>query len=142
MHDFTPVPALWGGMLIGLSASLLLLGNGRVAGISGIAGGLFEAPPGEAGWRVSFLGGLAVGAAVMALALPQAFAPTLSRSAATLLGAGLLVGYGTRLSNGCTSGHGVCGISRGSLRSIAATLTFLAVGAATVAAMRLWRSGL
>ena len=142
MHDFTPVPAQLGGVLIGLSASLLLLVNGRVAGISGITGGLFDGPPGDAWWRVAFLGGLAGGAAVMALALPQAFAPSLSRSAVTLLGAGLLVGYGTRLSNGCTSGHGVCGISRGSLRSIAATATFITTGAVTVAVTRLWGSGL
>jgi uncharacterized membrane protein YedE/YeeE len=142
MHDFTPVPALLGGVLIGLSASLLLLWNGRVAGISGIAGGLFDGPPGDAWWRVSFLGGLAAGTAVMTRVLPQAFVPTLSQSGVTLLAAGLLVGYGTRLANGCTSGHGVCGISRGSLRSIAATATFMAVGAATVAVVRIWGSGL
>jgi hypothetical protein len=146
MHHFTPVPALLGGVLIGLAASLLLLGNGRVAGISGITGGLFAEPAGgltgDTWWRVAFLGGLAAGAVVMALALPQAFAPSLSRSAVTLVGAGLLVGYGTRLSNGCTSGHGVCGISRGSLRSIAATATFIATGAVTVAVTRFWGPGL
>jgi uncharacterized membrane protein YedE/YeeE len=142
MHDLTPVPALLGGALIGLAASLLLLVNGRVAGISGITGGLLDGPPGDARWRVAFLAGLAAGAAVMSLVLPQAFAPSLSRSAVTLLGAGLLVGYGTRLSNGCTSGHGVCGVSRGSLRSIAATATFIATGAVTVALMRLWGPGL
>ena len=142
MHDLTPVPALLGGMLIGLAASLLLLVNGRVAGISGITGGLLEGPRRDAWWRVAFLAGLAAGAAIMARALPQAFAPSLSRSAVTLLGAGLLVGYGTRLSNGCTSGHGVCGVSRGSLRSIAATATFIATGAVTVAVTRFWGSGL
>jgi uncharacterized membrane protein YedE/YeeE len=142
MHNLTPVPALLGGVLIGLSASLLLLANGRVAGISGIAGGLLEGSPRDAWWRVAFLAGLAAGGVVMALALPQAFAPSLSRSAVTLLGAGVLVGYGTRLSNGCTSGHGICGVSRGSLRSIAATATFVATGALTVALARLWRLSL
>lgn len=129
------IQALAGGALIGLSASLMLAFNGRVAGISGIVGGLVHPAPGDLGWRALFVGGLLFGGLLAALALPAAF-PAARVSWATAALAGLLVGVGTRLANGCTSGHGVCGVSRLSLRSIAATATFIATGAVTVALTR------
>ncbi len=127
---------LVGGLLIGLAAALLWLLDGRVAGISGIAGGLFGAATGDRGWRWAFLGGLLGGGALMWQLLPGAFGAAatgggLVPSIAVAVIAGLLVGVGTSLSSGCTSGHGVCGISRLSRRSIAATMTFMAAGAAT-----------
>jgi uncharacterized membrane protein YedE/YeeE len=120
--------SLVGGVLIGLSTTGLLLLNGKIAGISGIVGGLL-APleAGDRGWRLGFVGGLLVGGAVLAARAPELFAITIERSTGAVIIAGLLVGFGTRLGGGCTSGHGVCGISRGSKRSIAATLTFMAV---------------
>lgn len=130
---------LLGGALIGLSASLLLLANGRVAGISGMVGSLLAPARSDISWRVLFFGGLLAGGLLLAWLHPAAFAPPASLSAgkAALLGAaGLLVGFGTRLGNGCTSGHGVCGISRGSVRSLAATLTFMATGVLTVFLVR------
>ncbi|MFW6050420.1 MAG: YeeE/YedE family protein [Myxococcota bacterium] len=137
MTEFTPVASLVGGLMIGVSAALLLLANGRIAGISGIAGGLLTRPPrGDVAWRVLFVGGLFVGGAVMAAFEPALFAFELDRSVAALVAAGLLVGFGTRLGNGCTSGHGVCGISRLSARSLAATGTFMAFGVATVFVVR------
>lgn len=131
MADFTPVPALLGGILIGGSASLLWLGNGRVAGVSGVLGGLMPPVAGDAGWRAAFVGGLLAGGALLAVAAPAALGPAVVPPAQVAV-AGLLVGVGTRLGNGCTSGHGVCGLSRGSGRSLAATLTFMAAGFATV----------
>lgn len=136
MEHFTPLASLLGGALIGLSASLLLLLQGRVAGISGILGGLLSPTPGDTGWRAMFLLGLCGTGAVAAWLWPQALLPGISRSTPTLIAAGLLVGYGTRLGSGCTSGHGVCGLSRGSPRSLIATLTFMATGIATVFAAR------
>ncbi len=131
--SFTPLPALLGGLLIGLAASLLALTNGRIAGISGIAAGLASAP--DRGWRAAFLGGLVLAAALATLVAPGPGAAwTLEPS--LLVTAGLFVGVGTRLANGCTSGHGVCGLSRFSPRSLLATLTFMAVGMSTVAALR------
>lgn len=131
-ETFTPVASLAGGVLIGLASSLLLLGAGRIAGISGIAGELTAPRPGDAAWRVAFLAGLLAVGAVAGVAAPEAFASTITRSPLAVVVAGLLVGFGTRLGNGCTSGHGVCGISRGSARSITATLTFMASAAVTV----------
>jgi uncharacterized membrane protein YedE/YeeE len=133
--------ALCGGMLIGLAASLLLLGNGRIAGISGMVAGLLpaswaQAPKAEIGMRASFLLGLLL-AGVLALLLDPAQIGQSPRSLAWLAAAGLLTGIGTRLSGGCTSGHGVCGISRWSRRSIVATATFVVTAIATVALMRL-----
>ncbi|MGA2449810.1 MAG: YeeE/YedE thiosulfate transporter family protein [Polyangiaceae bacterium] len=122
--------ALLGGVLIGLSASLLLLLDGKVAGISGIVGGLVRPRPGEAAWRIAFVIGLLAGGALLTASLPSAIAPThggLSLKAVAV--AGLLVGFGTRLGHGCTSGHGVCGLSRGSPRSAVAVITFMATGA-------------
>ena len=126
---FTPIPSLVGGALIGISASAMLLLNGRVAGISGILGGALKPAPGDVAWRLMFLGGLLLGAVVLAIVHPRAVA-----AAATgvplpvVVLAGLLVGIGTQLGSGCTSGHGVCGISRGSMRSVVATLTFMLTG--------------
>jgi uncharacterized membrane protein YedE/YeeE len=126
--DFTPVPALVGGALIGLSASLLLASHGRVAGISGIWGGLLQRPPGDFEWRLLFVGGLVVGAVLVALLAPGAIQAPLDRPLLLVAAAGLLVGVGTRLGNGCTSGHGVCGLSRLSPRSAVAVVTFMALG--------------
>jgi uncharacterized membrane protein YedE/YeeE len=130
---------LLGGALIGLSASLLLLANGRVAGISGVVGLLLAPARGEVTWRLLFLGGLLAGGLLLVWLHPVSFAPPVSLTAgrvALLMVAGLLVGFGTRLGNGCTSGHGVCGISRGSARSLAATLCFMATGMLTVFLVR------
>ena len=131
MEHVTPVSALIGGALIGLSATLLWLANGRIAGISGILGSL-SSPSGEAGWRLAFLVGLI--AAPLLYTLFTGHAPQISmpQSPPLLIGAGLLVGFGTRLGSGCTSGHGVCGLARLSPRAIAATLTFMATAFATV----------
>jgi uncharacterized membrane protein YedE/YeeE len=134
MHPFAS--ALCGGALIGLAASSLLLFNGRVAGVSGIAGGLVGGADGRP-WRLAFVVGMVAGGLLLKLLAPAVFGGEgLARSPALLVGAGLLVGYGTRLANGCTSGHGVCGLSRGSVRSLAATLTFMATGAGTVFVLR------
>lgn len=135
MNPSSFLPALLGGALIGLSASLLLVANGRVAGISGVVGSLLAPVRGDIAWRVLFLVGLLTGGLALALLRPSSFPPPSSLTSggvALLVVAGLLVGFGTRLGNGCTSGHGVCGISRGATRSIAATLTFMATGALTV----------
>jgi uncharacterized protein len=130
---------LLGGALIGLSASLLLWANGRVAGISGIVSALLAPVRGDISWRALFFGGLLSGGLLLAWLRPGSFAapaPLSLGGGALLVTAGLLVGFGSRLGRGCTSGHGVCGISRGSVRSIAATLTFMATGALTVFLVR------
>jgi uncharacterized protein len=136
MSEFTPVSSLAGGALIGIAATLLLWLDGRVAGISGIVGGLLRRQPEDAAWRIAFVVGLLGGGVVLRLVAPARVAFTLERSTAVLIIAGLLVGYGTQLGNGCTSGHGVCGLSRGSRRSLAATLTFMTTGALTALAVR------
>jgi hypothetical protein len=128
MHDFTPVSALIGGALIGLSASVVLLASGRVAGISGILGGLLRPQPGDVGWRLAFVVGLFAAGGVMLALAPDAFGVPTDRSVPAVAVAGVLVGFGTRLGNGCTSGHGVCGLSRLSTRSLVATVTFMATG--------------
>ena len=132
---FTPWSALAGGALIGLAAALFLLLNGRIAGISGILGGLVAPRPGDIAWRVAFVGGLVAAPTVWALfhALPDT---TIDASYPMLVVAGLLVGVGTRYGSGCTSGHGVCGLSRLSPRSLVATLAFMAAGFATVYIIR------
>lgn len=124
---FTPYPALAGGVLIGLSAIMLILLTGRVAGISGILGGLLKPQMNETLWRLTFVLGM-VAAPWLYQALIGSFEFESPRGTAALIVAGLLVGYGTRLGSGCTSGHGVCGLSRLSLRSLAATCVFMAVG--------------
>ncbi len=134
-NAFTPWWALAGGVLIGISAAMFVLLNGRIAGISGILGGLLRREPGDAGWRVAFLLGLLVAPTVYALfdVLPVR---EIDAGVGALVLAGLLVGVGTRFGGGCTSGHGVCGLSRFSVRSLVATLAFMAGGFATVFVMR------
>ena len=128
---FTPWSSLAGGLLIGLATAMFLLLNGRVAGISGIVGGLLRPARGDIAWRVVFILGLAAAPFVFAMAapLPQV---RIDADTATLIAAGLLVGVGTRYGSGCTSGHGVCGLSRGSPRSLVATAAFMFAGFLTV----------
>jgi uncharacterized membrane protein YedE/YeeE len=133
--DFTPWTALGGGLLIGLAVALFVLFNGRIAGISGIVGGLLRPAPGERGWRIAFLLGLVAAPLVYTLAAPLP-AMRIDAGTGTLIAAGLLVGVGTRYGAGCTSGHGVCGLARGSARSLAATLAFMGAGFATVFIVR------
>lgn len=132
---FTPWSSLAGGVLIGLSAALLILGSGRVAGISGIVGGLLKPGGPDTVWRLAFLGGLLSAPLLWRLfaALPEAQPVT---GGGMLVVAGLLVGIGTRYGSGCTSGHGVCGLSRLSPRSLVATLAFMGAGFATVYVVR------
>jgi uncharacterized protein len=132
MTNFTPFASLVGGVLIGLSASAMLLLDGKITGISGIVAGLLRPIRGETVWRACFVAGLFTGGLLLRLVLPGAFAFGIVRSWPALVLAGLLVGFGTRLGSGCTSGHGVCGVSRLSGRSIVATATFMATGALTV----------
>lgn len=133
MENFTPLESTIGGALIGVAAALLMLFHGRIAGISGVAGGLLSPKPGDLGWRVLFVAGLVVGGLAIYALQPSSFAIGIERSPVALVLAGLMVGFGTRLGSGCTSGHGVCGLSRLSPRSLAATLTFMATGMATAA---------
>ncbi|MRW86643.1 YeeE/YedE family protein [Pseudoduganella sp. FT26W] len=132
---FTPVTALVGGVLIGLAAALFVVFNGRIAGISGILGGLIKPRRGDIGWRVAFIAGLVVAPGVYALAWMR---PDIQVDADPfiLIIAGLIVGFGTRMGSGCTSGHGVCGIARLSPRSLIATLTFMALVFLTVFLVR------
>ncbi|MFZ9363062.1 MAG: YeeE/YedE family protein, partial [Arenimonas sp.] len=132
--QFTPVTALAGGALIGAATAILLLLNGRIAGISGIAGGLFSKRS-DVAWRLAFLAGLV---AAPILAFPLVGTPDIRIDAdmTTLAVAGLIVGLGTRYGAGCTSGHGVCGLSRFSVRSIAATAIFMLAGFLTVYVVR------
>ena len=132
MDNFTPLMSGVGGLLIGLSSIMLLLFNGRVAGISGICGSLLGRAD-DRDWRVAFMLGLVGAGLVYFLVAPGAFAFEIERSPYAIAAAGLLVGFGTRLGSGCTSGHGVCGISRFSKRSLVATATFITTGAITVA---------
>lgn len=133
--NFSPWTALSGGMLIGTAALLLLLLNGRIAGISGIVGGLLRPAQGEIGWRLAFLAGLG-GAPLLFALLFEMPAIDIDASTGMLVAAGLLVGVGTRYGAGCTSGHGVCGMARRSPRSIVATLAFMAAGFLTVYIVR------
>ena len=133
---FTPLSALMGGILIGLASGAFALLKGRVAGISGIVGGLLGPPAaGDRGWRLAFVAGLLLAPSVYGLfaTLPPV---QVDASMGTLLIAGLLVGLGTRIGSGCTSGHGVCGLSRLSPRALAATVTFMVAGFVTVALVR------
>ncbi len=134
MANFTPVSALAGGVLIGLASVWLLAANGRIAGVSGILHGLFAQPPGERAWRVAFVAGL-----IAAGFAWRAFAPATASPEAHwgwLALAGGLVGFGTRIGGGCTSGHGVCGLGRFSLRSLVAVTIFMATGMAATFVMR------
>ncbi len=132
MDHFTPVSAIIGGGLIGLSAALLWLGNGRIAGVSGILGQLATPRIGDVGWRVAFLCGLVAAPPLFARALGRPLPLSIPGSIGLLVAAGLLVGFGTRLGGGCTSGHGVCGLARLSKRSAVATGLFMAAAVATV----------
>ena len=133
--SFTPWSALLGGALIGASASMLLLLNGEVAGISGIVGRLVRPDEGDASWRAAFVAGLVLGGVLLSVLHPASFGPSAATLPRTVV-AGLLVGFGTRLGNGCTSGHGVCGLARLSGRSVVATMTFMATGALATFVMR------
>ncbi len=133
--NFTPGLSFFGGLLIGLAAAVLVLFNGRIAGISGILGGLLSLPRGDTGWRLIFLAGL-IGVPVLAALLGMPATADIDSGWGQILIAGFLVGLGTRYASGCTSGHGVCGISRGSVRSLVATLTFIGTGLLTVFVQR------
>ena len=136
MANFTPLSAAIGGGLIGLSSVLLMLLTGRIAGISGIFGGLLNPGTGDKGWRIAFIAGLILApllAGWIGYGMPK---PQMPASWAVIIAAGLLVGFGTRLGGGCTSGHGICGIARLSVRSVAATVIFMTTAIATVAITR------
>ncbi len=132
MQAFDPLPPLIGGALIGLAASVFLLGNGRIAGISGIVGGAFVANAKDRVERLLFVGGLLISGAIVFFLRPASFPASNSVPVVPAIIAGLLVGFGTRLGNGCTSGHGVCGLSRLSIRSLVATVTFMVAAGITV----------
>jgi len=136
MEHFTPVSAAVGGLLIGLSVAMLWLGIGRIAGISGILGSLLTPRGGDVAWRVAFLAGLIVAPVLYAAATGVAPVVEIMSAPTLVVAGGLLVGFGTRLGGGCTSGHGVCGLARLSPRSIAATLLFMGAGFVTVAVTR------
>lgn len=135
MHNLTPYSGLLGGALIGLSIALLMILTGRIAGISGIFGGLLTRMPGH-GWRLAFVAGLIAAPLLAALGGRPLPHPILPASLTVIAIGGLLVGFGSRLGSGCTSGHGVCGTARLSARSMVATAIFMLVAIATVAIMR------
>lgn len=126
------IMALLGGALIGISVSLMLLWNGRVTGVSGIVNGVLAPVKGDTAWRWYFIGGLLLGGALLRIANPDSFSGKLGTPSWTIVAAGILVGFGVSLGSGCTSGHGVCGVSRLSPRSIVATLAFILAGMAAV----------
>ena len=134
-NNFTPWASLAGGILLGLASAMFILINGRILGISGIIGGLLRPTSGDVGWRLAFVLGMLV-APLLYLLLAGPVAVRIDASWATLVVAGLLVGVGTRFGSGCTSGHGVCGLSRLSPRSLVATLAFMGAGFVTVYLMR------
>jgi uncharacterized protein len=136
MTEFTPYSALLGGALIGLAATLLMWLNGRIAGVSGIAGGALGAGPGDRAWRGLFVVGLVGGALLHELLRPETFLLREGFPPLLLVAAGVIVGIGTRMGSGCTSGHGVCGIARLSPRSLLATAIFMVTAATTVAIVR------
>ena len=128
MQNFTPLISLAGGIIIGCAALLLLFSIQRIAGISGIIGGLFPVIRQDLTWRLFFVAGLLLGGFVLAAVYPNSLAINLTYSTPALVVAGLLVGFGSRLGNGCTSGHGICGLGRLSSRSMIAVVTFMATG--------------
>jgi len=128
--------ALFGGALVGLASAGLLVLTGKTAGVSGIVDGVLRGEKGEWGWKAAFLAGLASGGLLLAWRLPSALAAGPPRTWPWVIAGGLLVGFGARLGGGCTSGHGVCGIGRGSLRSVVGTALFIASGALTVLLLR------
>jgi uncharacterized protein len=132
VENFTPVSGLVGGLLIGLAGALMMLFNGQIAGISGIVGSMLAKKASEVGWRAVFVVGLLLGAFAYTLVTGGAIPVTIQASLPVMVVAGLLVGFGTRLGSGCTSGHGISGIARFSKRSIVATLVFMATAIITV----------
>jgi uncharacterized membrane protein YedE/YeeE len=132
MHNFTPISGLVGGILIGSAAAGLLFFNGRIAGISNIFGALIPPSGEDAPWRLAFVAGLLAGGVVLLFAYPVALSVRPPASLPVLAVAGLLVGFGASVSNGCTSGHGVCGLGRRSVRSLSAVVTFMTTGVVTV----------
>lgn len=138
MMNFTPLESLIGGLLIGLASATLLVTYGKIAGISGIIGHLLQPRAGDVSWRAWFLGGMLGGSAVFGMVWPEAFGAPVTSSLVPVGVAGLLVGFGTRLGNGCTSGHGVCGVARMSPRSMIAMATFMTTGAITVILSRVF----
>lgn len=136
MHNFTPISGFAGGALIGLAAALLMLLTGRIAGVTGIVGGLLRADTSDRLWRIAFVAGLIAAPLIAALFGAPLPRPAMNRSLVVVAVAGLLVGFGTRMGNGCTSGHGVCGFARLSTRSIVATFIFMTAAIATVAIAR------
>jgi uncharacterized membrane protein YedE/YeeE len=134
LHDF--VLALLGGLLMGVAAAALFVFNGRILGISGVLGGALKVRTSEARWRWAFVLGMLVAGGVISLLMPEAFANTVERSTGAYLFAGALVGVGTQLGSGCTSGHGICGIGRLSKRSIVATVVFMTTAAGSVLVVR------
>ncbi len=136
MENFTPISALAGGILIGISATLLLWLNGQIAGISGIFRGVLKMRSPDRAWRSLFLLGLVIGGAIWWYGFGPTFTPRTEFPLSLLVLAGLLVGFGSRIGNGCTSGHGVCGIGRTSGRSLASTMTFFSVALATTFIVR------
>lgn len=135
---FTPWSAISGGVLLGIASALFILANGRILGISGIVGGLLPPKLGDTGWRIAFLAGMFAAPWVFLLLAPADFIslPRIQANTITTVIAGLLVGIGTRYASGCTSGHGVCGLSRLSPRSLVATLSFMGAGFGTVLIIR------
>jgi uncharacterized membrane protein YedE/YeeE len=135
---FTPWLSLGGGILLGLASSAFILINGRILGISGILGGMLSPRLGDMAWRISFLLGLMASPVLMSYVLPEGLVdtPRIEAGYGVVALAGLLVGFGTRYGSGCTSGHGVCGLSRLSLRSLVSTLTFMGFGFSTVYVIR------
>jgi len=136
MQNLTPLSGLFGGALIGLAAAALMLLTGRLAGVSGILGGLLTSRPADRAWRLAFVAGLIAAPLLAALAGAPLPRPAVGGSLALVAAAGLLVGFGTRMGNGCTSGHGVCGFARLSPRSIVATAIFMVTAVITVAIVR------
>lgn len=136
MENFTPLSALIGGGLIGAAAGMLLWLHGRVAGISGLFNGVLSRPSGETAWQALFLLGLVAGASLYVSLNPAAYTPRVGYPLALLVIGGWLVGFGTRMGSGCTSGHGICGVARLSVRSLVATVIFVLSGMATVFIVR------
>jgi len=132
MQDYEIIKPLLGGMVIGLSAALLMLARGRIAGISGIVEGVLRPKQGEVAWRVLFLSGIICGGLVLSIIIPERFVVEINRTTGMVALAGVLVGIGTHIGCGCTSGHGICGISRFSVRSLVAVPTFMLTGATVV----------
>lgn len=136
--NFTPFASLTGGILLGVASAIFILVNGRILGISGILGGLLPPKAGDSTWRVAFLLGMFAAPTVFHAVVPAQYitAPRIDASDWMVIAAGLLVGIGTRYASGCTSGHGVCGLSRLSPRSLLATLSFMGAGFAMVYVLR------